>query len=71
MLLWEYVRLDLKIFDKILPTYLIKILATSGTFTIYVDQMRGVGGLPNVNKMSTEGGRGSVQCQRWQLWAPK
>ena len=26
-----------------------------GVFTIYVDKMRGVGGLPDVNEMSTEG----------------
>ena len=28
---------------------------STGVFTIYVDKMRGVGGLPNVNEMSTEG----------------
>ena len=31
-----------------------------GVFTIYVDKMMGVGGLPYVNEMSTEGGRGST-----------
>ena len=35
-----------------------------GVFTIYVDKMRGVGGLPDVNEMSTEEGRGSIRCQR-------
>ena len=30
-----------------------------GAFTIYVDKMRGVAGLHNVNEVSTEGERGS------------
>ena len=35
------------------------ILFYKETFTIYVDKMRGIGGLPNVYEMPTEGVGGS------------